>query len=178
MKRLRLILWALVAVTVALFGLFALQLSRPKDDFVRSAMIGKQVPQFALEPATASRPGLSFADLANGQPKLLNVFASWCVPCIAEAPQLAALARQGVPLVGVNIRDRPEDVAAFLANYGNPFGRIGADPISQVQQSLGSSGAPETFVIDGAGTIRYQHMGEIRDNDVPKLLDELRRAGG
>jgi cytochrome c biogenesis protein CcmG/thiol:disulfide interchange protein DsbE len=178
MKRLRWTLWALVAVTLALFGLFALQLSQPKDDFVRSAMIGKPVAPFALEPATDSRPGLASADLADGRAKLLNVFASWCVPCIAEAPQLAALERRGVSIVGVNIRDKPEDVAAFLANYGNPFSRIGADRISQVQQSLGSSGAPETFVIDGAGTIRYQHMGEIRESDVPVLLDELRRAGG
>lgn len=178
MKRLRLILWALVAVTLALFGLFALQLSRPKDDFVKSAMIGKSVAPFALAPASESRPGLSSKDLADGRPKLLNVFASWCVPCIAEAPQLAALERRGISIVAVNVRDRREDVDAFLANHGNPFSRIGADPVSQVQQSLGSSGVPETFVIDGAGTIRYQHLGEIRASDVPVLLDELRRAGG
>jgi cytochrome c biogenesis protein CcmG/thiol:disulfide interchange protein DsbE len=177
MNRLRWILWALVAVTLALFGLFALQLARPKDDFVRSAMIGKQVPRFALEAAADSRPGLSSADLADGQPKLLNVFASWCVPCVAEAPQLAALERQGANVVAIAIRDRPEDVARFLAANGNPFSRIGADPLSQTQLSLGSSGVPETFVIDGKGVIRYQHLGEIRDSDVSLLLAHLREAG-
>jgi cytochrome c biogenesis protein CcmG/thiol:disulfide interchange protein DsbE len=177
-KRLRWILWAAVAVALALFGLFALQLSRPKDDFVKSAMIGKQVPQFSLEPATADRPGLTSADLADGQPKLLNVFASWCVPCIAEAPQLAVLEQRGATLVAIDIRDRPEDVANFLATNGNPFSRIGADTMSQVQLSLGSSGVPETFVIDGKGVIRYQHLGEIRASDVPMLLEKLKEAGG
>lgn len=178
MKRLRWTLWALAAVALALFGLFALQLSRPKDDFVKSAMIGKQVPQFALEPATASRPGLSSADLADGKPKLVNVFASWCVPCIAEAPRLEQLAQRGATVVAIDIRDRPEDVANFLATNGNPFSRIGADTMSQVQLSLGSSGVPETFVVDGAGVIRYQHLGEIRESDVPMLLGKLREAGG
>jgi cytochrome c biogenesis protein CcmG/thiol:disulfide interchange protein DsbE len=176
MKRLRWTLWALVAVALALFGLFALQLSRPKNDFVKSAMIGRPVPQFALEPASESRPGLTSADLADGRPKLLNVFASWCVPCIAEAPQLAALERSGATLVAIDIRDRPEDVANFLATNGNPFSRIGSDTMSQVQLSLGSSGVPETFVIDGKGVIRYPHLGEIRADDVAMLLEKLREA--
>lgn len=141
-------------------------------------MIGKQVPQFALQPAHESRPGLSSADLADGRPKLLNVFASWCVPCIAEAPQLAALQQRGATIVAIDIRDRAEDVANFLAVNGNPFSRIGADTMSQVQLSLGSSGVPETFVIDGAGVIRYQHLGEIRDSDVGMLLEKLEEAGG
>jgi len=177
MIRLRVVLWVLVALAAALFALFALQLSRPKDDFVRSALIGKKVPAFALEPATDGRPGLSSADLADGRPKLLNVFASWCVPCAVEAPQLGALERQGVEIVAVAIRDRPESVDGFLAAYGNPFSRIGADPISEVQLALGSSGVPETFVVDGRGIIRHQHLGEIRDSDVPILLEKLREAG-
>ena len=72
--------------------------------------------------------------------------------------------------------DLPEDVADFLAANGNPFSRIGADNMSQVQLSLGSSGVPETFVIDGAGVIRYQHLGEIRDSDVAMLLEKLEEA--
>ena len=178
MTRLRWGLWLLVALALALFVLFGVQLSRPKNDFVQSAMVGKPLPPFALEAASDSRPGLTSADLADGTPRLLNVFASWCVPCAAEAPQLAALERQGAEIVAVAIRDRPQDVDAFLAAYGNPFTRIGADPISAVQLSLGSSGVPETFVIDGEGVIRYQHIGDIRDDDVPRLLEELREAGG
>jgi cytochrome c biogenesis protein CcmG/thiol:disulfide interchange protein DsbE len=177
MIRIRAFLWILVALAAGLFALFAYQLRQPKDEFVESAMIGKPIPPFALPAAAADRPGLASADLADGKPKLLNVFASWCVPCIAEAPQLAELERAGAVIVGVAIRDRPEDLAAFLARNGNPFSRIGKDDISAVQLSIGSSGVPETFVIDGKGVIRYQHIGDIRENQIPMLLEELRKAG-
>lgn len=178
MKRLRYSLWIMVGLAAALFGLFAYQLSQPKNEFVKSAMVGQPMPDFDLPPAVPDRPGLSRADLADGTPRLLNIFASWCIPCAAEAPQLAALERNGANIVGVAIRDRPEDVARFLAIYGNPFTRIGRDDISEVQLAIGSSGVPETFVIDGNGTITYQHIGDIRERDVPILLEELRKAGG
>lgn len=177
MSRLRWILWGVVVLAAGLFVLFAVQLSRPKNEFVQSAMVGKPLPEFALEPAVENMPGLTSTDFADGKPKLLNIFASWCVPCAAEAPQLAALEQQGAEIVAVAIRDRPQDVAAFLQAYGNPFTRIGADEISQVQLAIGSSGVPETFVIDGEGVIRYQHIGDIRDGDVPVLLQKLREAG-
>ncbi|WP_126172466.1 DsbE family thiol:disulfide interchange protein [Altericroceibacterium xinjiangense] len=177
MRSVRLFLWGLVILFAAVFALFALQLSRPKDDLVRSALIGKPVPEFALKPAVGTHPGLSTADLRDGQPKLLNVFASWCVPCAAEAPQLAALEQQGADIVAIAIRDRPEDVSAFLDRYGDPFSRIGADDVSKVQLALGSSGVPETFVVDGQGIIRYQHIGELHDKDVAILLEQLREAG-
>jgi cytochrome c biogenesis protein CcmG/thiol:disulfide interchange protein DsbE len=169
--------WALLAAVFAGLGLFAWQLSREKDEFVHSTMIGKPIPPFDLPAAVADRPGLSSRDLADGRPKLLNVFASWCVPCAAEAPNLARLEASGAEIVAVAIRDRPEDVAAFLERYGNPFTRIGKDDISAVQLSIGSSGVPETFVIDGKGVIRHQHIGDIRDGDVPVLLEKLREAG-
>ncbi|MGX7895183.1 DsbE family thiol:disulfide interchange protein [Tsuneonella sp. HG222] len=168
--------WLPVALFFALVTMFALQLSRPKDEFVASAMIGKPVPAFDLPAAVADRPGLSSTDLADGTPRLLNVFASWCVPCIAEAPQLALLERAGAPIVGVAIRDTPEDLARFLQTNGNPFIRIGADDVSEVQFKIGSSGVPETFVIDGKGIIRHQHIGDIRDSDVPVLLEKLQEA--
>ena len=75
------------------------------------------------------------------------------------------------------IRDKPEDLANFLQQHGNPFIRIGADDRSEVQFKLGSSGVPETFVIDGKGVIRYQHIGDIREGDVAMLLEKLREAG-
>jgi len=176
MRPLRLFLWGLVVVAAGLLGLFAYMLKQPKDEFVHSAMIGRPVPAFALPAIVTDRPGLTSRDLADGAPKLLNVFASWCVPCAAEAPQLAALERQGATIVAVAIRDRPEDAAAFLARYGNPYARIGKDDVRQVQLSLGSSGVPETFVVDGHGVIRYQQIGPIRDEDVAVLLAELGKA--
>lgn len=177
MNHLRFVKWGLVAAIGALLALFAYQLTQPKDEFVESAMIGRQMPPFDLPAAVADRPGLAIGNLTDGEPKLLNIFASWCIPCAAEAPQLAALERSGANIVAVAIRDRPEDVAAFLGRYGNPFSRIGSDDISSIQLEIGSSGVPETFVIDGKGIIRYQHIGDIRDEHVPMLLEELRKAG-
>ncbi len=98
------------------------------------------------------------------------------MPCVAEAPLLAELERQGVPIDAIAVRDRPEDVAAFLAKHGNPFERIGSDPESRVQLALGSSGVPETFVVDGKGIIRYQHMGPIEASDVALIRREWERA--
>jgi cytochrome c biogenesis protein CcmG/thiol:disulfide interchange protein DsbE len=175
-KRARLALWLPLAVFAGFAAMAAFLLLRPAEREVRSAMIGKPLPEFDLPAIASSRPGLSRADMADGTPRLLNVFGSWCVPCAVEAPQLAALEREGVPIAAVAIRDSKEDVDRFLERYGNPFIRIGDDPISQVQLSLGSSGVPETFVIDGKGTITYQHVGEIRERDVPILLEEWRKA--
>ncbi len=170
-------IWLPLALFAGFVALVLVGLLRPAPREVESAMIGKPLPQFALRPAVADRPGLSAADFAQERPRVLNIFASWCIPCVAEAPQLAALARAGFEVHGIAIRDRPEDVAAFLARNGNPYTRIGADDVSAVQLSLGSSGVPETFVVDGRGVIRYQHIGEIRAEHVPVLLDELRRSG-
>lgn len=167
-----------LAIFLLFVGIAGYQLTQPKDEFVHSAMIGKPMPAFDMRAASPDRPGLALADLKDGTPKLVNIWASWCIPCAAEAPQLAALAQQGVPIVGVAIRDRPDDVAAFLARYGNPFTRIGADDMSELQLSIGSSGVPETFVVDGKGIIRFQHIGDIRAEHVPLLLEELRKARG
>lgn len=177
MKAIRWALWAPLILFVAFLAVVMIQLRAPAEREVASAMIGKPVPQFALRAASADRPGLSLADIKDGKPKLLNIWASWCVPCAAEAPQLAQLRAQGAEIVGVAIRDKPEDVATFLSRYGNPYTKIGADDLSVVQFGIGSSGVPETFVVDGKGVIRYQHIGDIRVPDVPMLLEKLREAG-
>lgn len=174
--RSRLWLWVPLALFAFFAGLAGYMLTQEKPEFVKSTMIGQPLPAFALEPAFAGLPGAASGDFVGGQPRLLNIWASWCLPCIAEAPQLEALQARGVEIVGIAIRDRPEDVARFLERHGNPYSRIGADQISAVQLELGSSGVPETFVIDARGTIRYQHIGDIRESDVPKLLAELEKA--
>lgn len=169
-------LWLPLALFALFVGVVLFGLIRPADREVESAMIGKPLPQFTLRPAVPDRPGLARADLADGKPRLLNIFASWCPPCRFEAPQLAALKAQGAEIVGVAIRDKPEDLAVFLARYGNPYSRIGADDVSAVKIGIGSSGVPETFVIDGRGVIRYQHIGEIRPSHVQLLLEQLEAA--
>ena len=152
------------------------RLAHPSDTAVRSAMIGKPVPAFTLPSAAPGKPALSGADLVNGKPRILNIFASWCVHCIAEAPVLAELHQRGVAIDGIAIRDRPEDVAQFLARNGDPYDRIGSDDNSRVQLALGSSGVPESFIIDGKGIIRWQHVGPIEKADIPVVLAELEKA--
>ena len=166
----RVILWAPLAAFVVFTILVTAYLRAPSDTKIHSHLVGRPLPDFSLEPAVASHPGLRAADLRAGAPHLLNVFASWCGPCVVEAPQLTALTRRGIPIDAIAIRDRGEDVAAFLARYGDPFERIGSDPNTQVQIALGSSGVPETFVIDGRGVIRYQHIGVIAESDLPTLV--------
>jgi cytochrome c biogenesis protein CcmG, thiol:disulfide interchange protein DsbE len=143
---------------------------------VKSALVGKPLPEFSLPAMVEGKPGLSRADLVTGKPRLLNVFASWCVPCIAEAPQLMALKRAGVKIDAVAVRDTGPNVARFLGRYGDPYERIGDDRTSQVQLALGSSGVPETFVIDGNGVIVSQHIGDIRPEEVPDILEAVRKA--
>jgi cytochrome c biogenesis protein CcmG, thiol:disulfide interchange protein DsbE len=170
---LRLVPMVLLALVVAAL---VWRLANPQDTRVPSRLAGKPVPQFALPPALPNKPGLASADLATGKPRLLNVFASWCVPCTAEAPVLSELKRRGVAIDAIAIRDRPEDVAAFLANHGDPFERIGSDDNSRVQLALGSSGVPESFVVDGRGIIRYQHIGPMEPQDMPLILSEIEKA--
>ena len=151
-----------VVLLVLVLAALAWRLAHPEDTTIRSRLAGKR--------------GLASADLAKGQPRLLNVFASWCVPCIAEAPVLAEIKRRGAAIDAIAIRDRPQDVAEFLARHGDPFERIGSDDNSRVQLALGSSGVPESFVVDGRGRIRYQHVGPIEPADVPAILAELEAA--
>ena len=174
--RSRLFLWVPLALFAFFAGVAGYVLTQEKDEFVESTMIGQPLPDFALDAAFGGLPGAAKADLEGGKPRLLNIWASWCTPCIAEAPQLEALQARGVEIVGIAIRDRPEDVANFLGRYGNPYARIGSDRISEVQLAIGSSGVPETFVIDAKGVIRYQHIGDIRPEHVAVLLEELEKA--
>jgi cytochrome c biogenesis protein CcmG/thiol:disulfide interchange protein DsbE len=172
----RLVRFLPIAILFIFVGAVAWRLANPAEEEIASKMIGRHVPIFSLAPAITSKPGLRSADLARGEPRLVNVFASWCVPCIAEAPLLLALEQQGVKIDAVAVRDRPEDVAAFLADHGDPFEAIGSDPDSKVQLAWGSSGVPETFIVDGRGVIRYQHMGPIEPDDVPTLFREWEAA--
>lgn len=162
----------LVALVVALIW----RLATPADTNVHSTLEGKPIPAFDLAAALPSKPALSSSDLASGKPHLVNVFASWCVPCVTEVKVLQTLKERGVRVDGIAIRDRADDLADFLERNGDPYERIGSDPQSQVQIALGSSGVPESFVVDGTGVIRYQHIGPIETSDVPLILTKLEQA--
>ena len=171
----RMLIWAPLVLFALVFALVAGGLIKPGDRTVHSAMVGKPVPALELPALVPGKPGIATAELKS-KPRLLNVFASWCIPCIAEAPQLMKLKQAGVEIDAIAVRDTPEAVQAFLARHGDPYTRIGDDKASRAQLGMGSSGVPETFVIDAGGRIAYQHIGDIREDDVAMLLGELEKA--
>ncbi len=164
------------AIVLLIVGALVWRLVNPPNNDVQSEMVGSAVPRFEVAAVVPGQPGVSSADLADGKPKLVNFFASWCVPCIAEAPVLMELKRQGVSIVGIAVRDRPEDLKAFLARNGDPFDRIAADPQSRLQLAFGSAGVPETFVVDGKGIIRMQHIGPIGPDDIASIVQTMKAA--
>lgn len=172
----RWILWAPFALFLLFMAVFASGLIAPASHDIPSGMVGKPLPPFELPAGAPGHPPLTSAVFTTGKPRLLNVFASWCVPCAAEGPELRQLAAAGVEIDAIAIRDRPEDVATFLQRWGDPYKAIGSDVDSRVQMAIGSSGVPETFVIDGKGVIRKQHIGQIEPEDLPGILAALKAA--
>ncbi|MGD9616854.1 MAG: DsbE family thiol:disulfide interchange protein [Alphaproteobacteria bacterium] len=134
-----------------------------------SPLIDQPVPVFALPPISGDGAGFASADL-QGKVSLVNVFASWCVPCRAEHPVLNALATSDrVPIYGINYKDKPNAARAFLAELGNPYLRIGADD-GRVGIEWGVYGVPETFVVDRRGRIRYKHVGPLTRADLDRTI--------
>ena len=172
----RLMIWAPLALFAFFVGLAGYQLSQPKDTLVRSTMIGKPVPAFSLEGLRETDAPVTEAIFSDGTPKLLNIWASWCAPCIQEAPYLEVLKEQGAPIVGAALRAEPGTNAQFLVAHGDPYIAVADDRNSELKVGVGSGLVPETFVIDGQGIIRYQHMGPVLDDTVPLLLSELEKA--
>jgi cytochrome c biogenesis protein CcmG, thiol:disulfide interchange protein DsbE len=144
-----------------------------------SALIDRPVPTFDLPPIEGMPgEGLSSADL-KGEVGLVNVFASWCVPCRAEHPLLMGLAERGVVINGIDYKDPAEQAARWLGELGNPFARIGADRDGRVAIDFGVYGVPETFVVDREGRIRHKHVGPLQPSDLEQtvlpLLERLVR---
>ena len=156
-----------------LVSTFAWRLIKPADPAVRSQLVERTLPPFTLAPIVAGKPGFTSTDLATGKPRLLNIFASWCLPCIGEAPVLEKLRQRGVEIDAIAVRDTPVAVQTFLNIHGDPYQRIGTDPQSAVQITLGSSGVPETFVVDGRGVIRHQYVGPLTEANIPGVIAQL-----
>ena len=153
-------------IPVIIFGALAAILWRglfndPK--FIPSVLINKPVPKFNLSAIEGMNiPGLSDANLKIGNVTIVNVFASWCVPCREEQPLLMSLsANKDIHLVGINDKDAPTDARNFLGTYGNPFSAIGSDIDGRTTIDFGSYGVPETFIVDGNGIIRYKVIGGL-----------------
>ena len=143
---------------------------------VPSQLIGKPVPDFVL-PGLNTEGGFSAADLAaQKRPVLVNFFASWCVPCIIEAPELMALSRGGLPIWGIAYKDTPKAATDFMAKHGNPYARIAADQPGQVAIDWGVYGVPESYLLDAAGVVRWRVAGPITSQVADEQLRPLLKA--
>ena len=167
------VLPALVFGLMALVFAFALRTGDPAK--LPSTLIGKTAPAMKLDPLEglsengAAVRGITPADLANGKPVVVNFWASWCAPCVAEHPLLIILGeKSGVPIYGVNYKDQAPGARRFLGRYGNPFAAVGVDPNGRAAIEWGVYGMPETFVLDGQGRIVYKHVGAL----TPEVIEQ------
>lgn len=164
---------------IALVAVFALSINRDPN-LVRSVLIDKPAPQFTLEAVPGlGVPGFDTTTL-KGQVSVVNVFASWCIPCRDEHPLLMALKEMGdIHLLGINQADAPENARAFLDELGNPYEAVGADRDRRVSIDWGVYGVPETFVVDANGVITFKHVGPLTPQTVEsELMPALAKAGG
>ncbi len=173
MKRLLFVLPIFVFVGVLVAFGFALQRDPSR---LPSMLIDKPLPQFALPAVRANDAGLATADF-RGRPMLLNVFASWCVSCRVEHPVLLELKAQGVPIAGLDWKDKAVDGAQYLRDNGDPYAKAGNDRSGRAGIDLGVTGVPETFVVDRFGKVRYKQVGPIGPDDwkntIKPLMDKL-----
>lgn len=155
----------------AFAGILLLAIWRGGDaSIVPSALIGRAVPSFDL-PALpeVNSPALSSRDFGKGEVVVVNVWASWCVPCRNEHPLLEQLVlREGVTLYGINYKDDPDAATRFLRELGNPFARIGADRSGRTGLDWGVYGVPETYIVDAAGQIAYKHVGPLTPETIAR----------
>ncbi|HCK19418.1 MAG TPA: DsbE family thiol:disulfide interchange protein [Thalassospira sp.] len=155
----------------ALAGVFLLNIDKDAS-VVPSVLIDKPAPEFSLPPLPGRDKGLSRADLTKGEVSVLNVFASWCIPCRAEHPLIKRLSREAnVPVYGLNYKEKaPEDGVKWLDELGDPYAAVGMDLSGRTGIDFGVYGVPETFIIDGNGQIRYKHVGPVTVEVLEKVL--------
>ncbi len=178
MRRIVLLLLPLVAL-VALIAVFALNINRDPS-LIHSVLIDKPAPEFSLAAVDGlDVPGFDTAAL-KGRVTVVNVFASWCIPCRDEHPLLTALKEEtGVALYGINQKDAPENARAFLDELGNPYDAVGGDANGRVSIDWGVYGVPETFVVDAEGVITFKHVGPISPQSLKEeLLPAIEKAKG
>jgi cytochrome c biogenesis protein CcmG/thiol:disulfide interchange protein DsbE len=172
-----------LVVFAALALLFWFRLGDSDISRIPSALIGHPVPKTTLPPLSGlvsdgkPVPGIDPATF-EGKVSLVNVWASWCVPCHGEAPLLTELAKdRRVQFVGINYKDAPDNARRFLGRYGNPFGVVGADDNGRASIEWGVYGVPETFVVGRNGTIVYKLVGAITPENVDTVLKpEIEKA--
>ncbi|OSQ40810.1 DsbE family thiol:disulfide interchange protein [Thalassospira mesophila] len=155
----------------ALAGIFLTNIGKDQS-VIPSALIGKPAPEFSLPPLPGRDKGISRADLTQGHVSVVNVFASWCVPCRAEHPMIKRLAAEaGVPVYGLNYKEKdPQDGVNWLDELGDPYTAVGMDISGRTGIDFGVYGVPETFIIDGDGKIAYKQVGPIDAETLENVL--------
>lgn len=149
--------------------MFGLAMMRDDPDALPTALAGKPAPAVQLQPL-GDTPPFEDASLRDGQVKLVNFWASWCAPCRVEHPNLEQMAQAGIPILGVNYKDKPGAALKFLAELGNPFAGLGADTEGRMAINWGVYGVPETYVVDGNGNIIMRHAGPITQRTISETL--------
>lgn len=169
----------------ALAGIFMYSLSSNDPSVLPSALIGKPVPEFSLPALEGLKtntgqtiPGFATQDLKQGEVSIVNVWASWCVPCRQEHPVMVALSQKtGAPVFGLNQKDTAKGAKRFLSELGNPFKAVGVDNRGRVSLDWGIYGIPETFIVNGQGEIVYKHIGPITPELMQtKLIPAIEKA--
>lgn len=159
-------------IFAGLAAVFIWGMGRDDPKQLPTAFAGKPAPDIQLA-LLGSEPLFTREDLRDGKVKLVNFWASWCAPCRVEHPNLQALSNEGVPVYGVNYKDQPDKALGFLAELGNPYTAIGADPSGRMALDWGVYGVPETFVIDGEGTVLFRFAGPVTERVIEKDLRPL-----
>jgi DsbE subfamily thiol:disulfide oxidoreductase len=162
-----------VAVFFVLVGFFVYRLvlieKGNMPNMIPSVMIGKPMPEFTLPPLLEGQSPVSSASL-KGKVLLIDMFASWCVPCRAEHPYLTETKDAGIVLFGVNYKDNPDEARSWLAKLGNPYDAIGSDRDGRVAIDFGVYGVPESYLIDKKGIIRFKQTGPLTPEDIHERL--------
>ena len=173
-----------LVVFVALAGLFLFRLGVGDPSRIPSALIGRAAPQTNLPPIDGLMregvpvPGLAPKDFP-GAVTLVNVWASWCVPCHDEVPFLDQLSKdKRIRVAGINYKDQADNARRFIGRYGNPFAVVGNDANGRAAIEWGVYGVPETFLIGRDGRIVYKQIGPITDETLPALEREIEKALG
>lgn len=181
--------YALALLPLLLFGGFALVAGKMLYDqdvngldisAIPSALIGTRAPSLSLPPLEGSNlPALTNAAI-KGKLTLVNVFASWCIPCRQEHPLLQELSKDSrITVVGINYKDRPDNALRFLGELGNPFAAIGIDPNGKAAIDWGVYGIPESYLVGADGTILYKKVGPFDARSIERdLLPVIAAAAG